>query len=101
MERSTNIQVPVISAHKVKSNAKRNYKVQPTVLHDRLGAVETQTASLQQEIVDNAALKAGKHWREIGELSAGFLKRTASTRLSQTYNAELRHPEMNEVCTTP
>ncbi|ORE00784.1 hypothetical protein BCV72DRAFT_175668, partial [Rhizopus microsporus var. microsporus] len=57
--------------------------------------------SLQQETVDNAALKAGKHWREKSELSTGFLKRTASAHLSQTYIAELQHSETNEVCTTP
>jgi hypothetical protein len=77
------------------------YKAQPTVLHDRLGIVEKQIGSLRQEIVDNAALKAGKHWREKGELSADFLKRTASAHLSQTYIAELRHLETNEVCTAP
>ncbi|KAG1179279.1 hypothetical protein G6F70_006619 [Rhizopus microsporus] len=53
------------------------------------------------EIVDNAALKAGKHWRKKCELSADFLKRAASTCLSQTYIAKLRHPETNEVCITP
>lgn len=63
--------------------------------------VETRIASLQQEIVDNAALKAGKHWRKKCELSADFLKRAASTCLSQTYIAKLRHPETNEVCITP
>lgn len=51
--------------------------------------------------MNNTVLKAGKPRQEQVELSAGFLKRTASTHLSQTYIAELRHTETNEVCTVP
>ncbi|KAG1464209.1 hypothetical protein G6F56_005130 [Rhizopus delemar] len=62
---------------------------------------EQQISGSQEEIVENSALKAGKFWREKGELSSGFLKRSVATRSSQTYIAELKHPDTEELCTSP
>ncbi|KAG1469191.1 hypothetical protein G6F56_003395 [Rhizopus delemar] len=64
-------------------------------------SLEQQISGLQEEIVENSALKAGKFWREKGELSAGFLKRSVATRSSQTYIAELKHPDTEELCKSP
>ncbi|KAG1058734.1 hypothetical protein G6F41_013809 [Rhizopus arrhizus] len=42
--------------------------------------MDQQIESLQQELVDIAALKAGIRWREHGEKSAGYLKRIHQVR---------------------
>jgi hypothetical protein len=43
--------------------------------------------SLQRELIDIAALKAGIRWRESGEKSAGYLKRIHQVRtVEQTIN---------------
>ncbi|KAI8143097.1 hypothetical protein BJV82DRAFT_491657, partial [Fennellomyces sp. T-0311] len=52
-------------------------KPPPSILATHLSRVETQIAAIQQELVDNVALKAKIRWREKGEVSAGYLKRTA------------------------
>ncbi|KAG1532531.1 hypothetical protein G6F51_013062 [Rhizopus arrhizus] len=45
-----------------------------------LPVMDQQIESLQQELVDIAALKAGIRWREHGEKSAGYLKRIHQVR---------------------
>ncbi|KAG1140783.1 hypothetical protein G6F37_009190 [Rhizopus arrhizus] len=49
----------------------------------RLPVIDRQIESLQQELVDIAALKAGIRWREHGEKSAGYLKRIHHTRTTE------------------
>ncbi|KAG0734594.1 hypothetical protein G6F62_012504 [Rhizopus arrhizus] len=52
-----------------------------------LPVMDQQIESLQRELVDIAALKAGIHWRENGEKSAGYLKRIHQVRtVEQTIN---------------
>ncbi|KAG1016750.1 hypothetical protein G6F26_012278 [Rhizopus arrhizus] len=46
-------------------------------------------------------LKASKHWREHGETSAGYLKRSIETRTSQRYIPSLQHPSDSHLCTSP
>ncbi|KAG0735118.1 hypothetical protein G6F23_011822 [Rhizopus arrhizus] len=53
----------------------------------RLPVKDQQIESLQRELVDIAALKAGIRWRENGEKSAGYLKRIHQVRtVEQTIN---------------
>ncbi|KAG1305043.1 hypothetical protein G6F64_008697 [Rhizopus arrhizus] len=66
----------------------------------QLNIVEHQLASLQQYRVDTLALRAGIRWRECGELSAGYLKRTVKQK-SRRKNIEcLRHPVSSSLCVT-
>ncbi|KAG0768660.1 hypothetical protein G6F24_001753 [Rhizopus arrhizus] len=67
----------------------------------RLEPIEKQLSLLQQELVDNLALKAGKFWRENSEISAGFLKRCATRRATQTCIDELEHPVTGTRCSSP
>ncbi|KAG0802841.1 hypothetical protein G6F57_021799 [Rhizopus arrhizus] len=45
-------------------------------------------------------IKASKHWREHGETSAGYLKRSIATRASQRYISSLQHPVTGQLCTS-
>ncbi|KAG0923790.1 hypothetical protein G6F30_013792 [Rhizopus arrhizus] len=66
----------------------------------QLNIVEHQLASIQQYRVDTLALRAGIRWRECGELSAGYLKRTVKQK-SRRKNIEcLRHPVSSSLCVT-
>ena len=58
----------------------------------QLPIIEHQLQIVQKERVELLALHAGKHWRENGETSAGYLKRTIATRQSHKTIACLRHP---------
>ncbi|OAD66947.1 hypothetical protein PHYBLDRAFT_151885 [Phycomyces blakesleeanus NRRL 1555(-)] len=46
----------------------------------QLPIIERQLQQVQLERVEILALRAGKHWRENGEISAGYLKRTVAER---------------------
>ncbi|KAG1317208.1 hypothetical protein G6F62_013027 [Rhizopus arrhizus] len=59
----------------------RNHGMLPLLLE----IIERQIGALQQEITANNILRAGRHWRENGETSAGYLKKTISTRASSRY----------------
>ncbi|OBZ80768.1 hypothetical protein A0J61_11183, partial [Choanephora cucurbitarum] len=48
--------------------------------------------------VETLSLKAGIRWREQRELSAGYLKRTASARLTKTTIPPRFHPTFDRVC---
>ncbi|GAN07739.1 hypothetical protein MAM1_0173c07242, partial [Mucor ambiguus] len=48
-----------------------------------LGTIEAQIGSLQESLAEIEILKSGKHWRENGEKSAGYLKRSATIREQQ------------------
>ena len=84
---------------KIESNLLRNPSLQPE-LSPQLQVVQEQLSSLQQYHVETLALKAGIRWREKGELSAGYLKHTASSRLSKSTIPPLQHPSLNRVCHT-
>jgi hypothetical protein len=67
----------------------------------RLPVIEQLISNLQQDIAYNSRLRAGKRWRENGETSAGYLKRTIEARHSQRSIPPLRHPNTNTLCQTP
>ncbi|KAK4518783.1 uncharacterized protein ATC70_009006 [Mucor velutinosus] len=66
-----------------------------------LHTVEKQIGMLQREIATNLRLRAGKHWREKGETSAGYLKRTIATHAAKQAITSLLHPVSNTLCTDP
>ncbi|KAG1123853.1 hypothetical protein G6F42_010167 [Rhizopus arrhizus] len=66
-----------------------------------LETIEKQIESLQDSLAEIEILKAGKHWRENGEKSAGYLKRSATIREQQRSIAALRDPVTNDLCTDP
>ncbi|CEP20019.1 hypothetical protein [Parasitella parasitica] len=57
-------------------------------------AVEEQLAALQQNNVKNLALRSGIRWREKGETSADFPKRTVSSRASRKLILPLIPPQL-------
>ena len=69
--------------------------------YPHLDVIQLQISSLQQSIAEIEILKAGKFWRENGEKSAGFLKRSATTRENKRSIIQLRDPESNTLCTDP
>lgn len=77
----------------------RQYKLTQQ-LNARLPIVEKQISLLQQSFTETLALKAGKHWRENGEKSAGYLKRTIEMRQIKSCISELKHPDSQLPCTT-
>lgn len=78
----------------------RRYPNNEAVLNQRLSIVEKLIGDLQQELVDIQALKAGIRWREHGEASAGFLKRTATRRAVKRSIPTLIHPFTQAQCVT-
>ncbi|OBZ80131.1 hypothetical protein A0J61_11820, partial [Choanephora cucurbitarum] len=48
-----------------------------------------------------AILKAGKRWLENNEKSAGYLKRTATTRQKKGYATKFFHPTTGAECSNP
>ncbi|KAG2228473.1 hypothetical protein INT48_003130, partial [Thamnidium elegans] len=72
----------------------------PSNMKPQLRIVEHQLASLQQHRVDNLALRSGIRWREHGELSAGYLKRTVAQRQQKTLFRSIRHPQSSVLCTS-
>jgi hypothetical protein len=54
----------------------------------QLSIVESQLASIQQYHTETLALRAGIRWRKQGELSAGYLKRTAAQRYYKLYTCQ-------------
>ncbi|RCI02774.1 hypothetical protein CU098_012627, partial [Rhizopus stolonifer] len=63
-----------------------------------LDHINSLIQSLQQSIAEIEILKSGKFWREHGEKSAGFLKRTQVSRQNQRSIIELRDPVTEELC---
>ncbi|KAG1137008.1 hypothetical protein G6F37_011558 [Rhizopus arrhizus] len=70
-------------------------------LTPQLSIVESQLASIQQYHTETLALRAGIRWREQGELSAGYLKRTAAQRQTHQIMKQLLHPVTSTLCSTP
>ncbi|OAD71602.1 CCHC-type zinc finger transcription factor [Phycomyces blakesleeanus NRRL 1555(-)] len=59
-----------------------------------------QIQQIQQECIEILALRAGRHWREQGETSAGFLKCTITNRQAHTTITSLRHLTTDTLCTS-
>lgn len=78
----------------------RQYHLHDTALNQRLPVVEKLIGDLQQEVADIQALRAGIRWRENGEVSAGFLKRTATRRAIKRTIPTLVHPITHDQCDT-
>jgi hypothetical protein len=58
-----------------------------------LQVVEGQLASIQQHHAETLALRAGLRWRELGEISAGYLNRTVQQRSAHHLIPPLIHPQ--------
>ncbi|OBZ80700.1 Transposon TX1 uncharacterized protein, partial [Choanephora cucurbitarum] len=82
---------------KIESNLMNNPSLYPC-LSPQLHIVQEQLTSVQQYHVETLSLKAGIRWREQGELSARYLKRTASARLIKTTIPPLFCPTLERVC---
>ncbi|OBZ82454.1 hypothetical protein A0J61_09495 [Choanephora cucurbitarum] len=69
----------------------REYK-HTSILSKILPSIEVLIGKLQSEVAYIDQMKSGKHWREQGKNLAGFLKKTASTRIAQHMNLALQDP---------
>ncbi|KAG0735766.1 hypothetical protein G6F33_012486 [Rhizopus arrhizus] len=69
-------------------------------LQPLVNVVERQLADIQQYHVEILALRSGIRWRELGELSAGYLKRTIATRASRQMIPSLIHPVTKVLCSS-
>ena len=77
----------------------REYKL-TNILPLRLEAIEKQIGAIQQDRVDTLALRAGKHWRENGETSAGYLKSAVTSRAAKRNIPILTRPHAQQLCTS-
>ena len=66
-----------------------------------LRTIESQIGNIQKDMTENQRIRAGHNWRENGEASAGFLKRTIQTRAVKKSITSLLHPSTNTLCTNP
>lgn len=78
----------------------RKYKISH-IIQVQLPAIESMIASLQHGLTETTALRAGKHWCENGEKSAGYLKRTITARVIKKSIPSLLHPETREEPSSP
>jgi hypothetical protein len=69
-----------------------------SIVNFRLPVIEQLISNLQQETASVSRLRAGKHWRENGEISAGYLKRTIESRQVKRSIPPLQHPVTLELC---
>lgn len=79
----------------------RNYPDNAAQLLPQLSVIEAQLAILQQYQVETLALRSGIRWRELGEISAGYLKRTVAQRQSHQMITTLTHHVTNVMCDNP
>ncbi|KAG2191215.1 hypothetical protein INT47_005963 [Mucor saturninus] len=89
--------------HKKRAGITKKLSLDPSllpVLSPQLTVAEQQLTSLQQYHVDDLALRSGIRWREMGELSAGYLKRTISARQSRQTIPPLLHPNSLSLCSS-
>ncbi|KAI7889501.1 uncharacterized protein EV154DRAFT_565327 [Mucor mucedo] len=70
----------------------------PAILNQLLPTVEQQLGILQKEVAEIDAIRAGRHWQEQGEISAGYLKRTITQREQQRTMNAVSHPVSGELC---
>jgi hypothetical protein len=85
---------------KKRNRVLRQYKASG-VLNHLLPSIELQIGSLQQTIAANNILRAGRHWRENGEISAGFLKRTIASRATSRYIPYLKDADQESPSSDP
>ncbi|KAG1229190.1 hypothetical protein G6F35_002156 [Rhizopus arrhizus] len=71
-----------------------------SLLAIHLPRVEQQIQTLQQEITSIAILKAERSWRERGETDAGYLKKSATSRLVQRSIPRLMNPDTQIICSS-
>lgn len=69
-----------------------------TLLHF-LPRIDNMIYTLQQELVDIAAMKAGATWREKGKRSASYLRAIHRHRTTQQYMASLQPPTTTAIAT--
>ncbi|KAG1314597.1 hypothetical protein G6F64_001345 [Rhizopus arrhizus] len=74
----------------------RQYRTSGILSH-LLSVVENQIGSLQEEITANNILRAGRYWREHGERSAGYLKRTIESRSVSRHISSLKESPESEI----
>ena len=63
--------------------------------------METIIGNIQEELTTIKALCSRLRWMEIGEKSAGLLKRLHTQRTNNTTIKEIQHPDTKEPCTIP
>ncbi|OBZ80834.1 hypothetical protein A0J61_11117 [Choanephora cucurbitarum] len=76
-----------------------DYKL-TSILPLKLETTENQIGAMQQDRVDTLALRAGRHWRENGETSAGYLKSSITSRSIKHNISILNHPHTHQLCTS-
>ncbi|CEP17652.1 hypothetical protein [Parasitella parasitica] len=81
-----------LSRFQSKRNKALRHQKHRGLVFQSLDFLESQIHLLQHSIAEIEILKSGKHWRENGEKSAGFLKRTAVARENKRSITELRDP---------
>jgi exonuclease III len=85
---------------KLRNNISRDPETPPDLRKLLLQPINQEIVFLQQERVDIASLRAGQRWREKGESSAGYLKKTIAIRQKAKQIDQLVHPHSNALCTT-
>jgi hypothetical protein len=65
-----------------------------------LQMIEEQLASIQQYHAETLALRAGRRWRELSEISTGYLKRTIQQRSTHHLIPPLIHPQTGVLSTS-
>ncbi|SAM07713.1 hypothetical protein [Absidia glauca] len=73
---------------------------QDSIIQEGQHTTESQLDSIQDDIVYVSRLKSGVRWLEKVEKSAGYLKRTAIARTTQTRIHALQHPVTGASCAT-
>lgn len=81
-----------------KRNKALRHKKNRSLVFQGMEALNIQITTLQHSIAEIEILKSGKFWRENGEKSAGFLKRSATSRENKRSITELRDPITEELC---
>ncbi|KAK4520348.1 peroxisomal targeting signal 2 receptor [Mucor velutinosus] len=99
-DRSNALERPYKRLQRKRNRICRQYS-DPRIRAPLLHTIEKQIGMIQREIATNLCLRAGKHWREQGETSAGYLKRTIASRSIKKSITSLINPITNTLCTDP
>ncbi|KAK4510370.1 Vacuolar protein sorting-associated protein 70 [Mucor velutinosus] len=81
-----------------KRNKMMRHKKHRGLIFQGLDSINQQIQSLQHSIAEIEILKAGKFYREHGEKSPGFLKRSAVSRENRRSIVALRDPSTGSMC---
>jgi len=87
--------------HKKRSGITKKLAADPSllsVLSPQLGIVERQLSELQQYHMETLSLRSGLRWREEGEISPGYLKRSIAVRSAKKLIPPLIHPSTDLPC---